>query len=144
MRRIFLSLALALAPLPMAAQEGLQTLVPLIELYGPGGSSPAFDVAGIRCAALYGAQEQHGRQNREARPTRAQMEHFQTNLDQAQQVRVNAGMGYATARESVEEDLFRLMDLYGAVFAENERRGRRWNDGALLHGDMAYCQMLNR
>jgi hypothetical protein len=144
MRRVCLILVLAHAPLPLAAQEGLESLIPLTELYGPGGSSPAFDVAGIRCAALYGAQERHGRQNLEARPTRAQMEHFQSNLDQAQQVRVNAGLGYATARESVEEDLFRVMDLYLAVVAENERRGRRWDDGALLHADKAYCQILNR
>jgi hypothetical protein len=143
MRASLVGVLLSLSALPVAAQEGLQSLVPLIELYGPDGSDPAFDVAGIRCSALYGAQEQYGRDNRAALPTRAQMQAFQANLDSAQQVRVNAGMGYATARESVEEDLYRVMDLYVDLFRENERRGRRWDDGPLLHGDIAYCGFLN-
>lgn len=137
-----LILSLAIAP-PLAAQEGLDTLVPLIEVYGPGGASPGFDVAGIRCAGLYGAQERWGRRDRSARPTAAQMQAFQSNLDSAQQARINAGTGPATARDSVEEDVFRVMDLYEQVFADNDRRGRLWNDGPLLRGDMAYCAALN-
>lgn len=139
-----LCLVLSLSPLPAVAQEGLDTLVPLVELYGPNGSSPAFDVAGIRCAGLYGAQERWGRQDRAARPTQAQMEAFQSNLDAAQQERVNGGMGFATARESVAEDLYRVIDLYVAVFAENDRRGLRWDAGALMDGDRFYCDALNR
>jgi hypothetical protein len=53
-------------------------------------------------------------------------------------------MGYATARESVEEDLFRVIDLYVAVFSENERRGHHWDAGALMDGDRFYCDALNR
>lgn len=144
MRRVLVLIAaLAVAP-PLAAQEGLDTLVPLMELYGPGGSAPAFDVAGIRCAALYGAQNRHGREYRAARPTARQMEAYQSNLDAARQVRVEGGLGHASAREAVERDLFRVMDLYVAVMEDNARRGRPWNDGALLRGDIAYCYLLDR
>ncbi len=71
------------------------------------------------------------------------MEAYQENLDYARQVRVNAGMGYDSARVSVENDLFPLMDMYVDVFEDNDRRGRRWNDGALLQGDIDYCGIIN-
>jgi hypothetical protein len=71
------------------------------------------------------------------------MEDFQDNLDSAFWQRQNDGMDIVTAQTSVEADLFRVIDQYVAVFAANERRGRRWDDGALIAGDTTYCGFLN-
>jgi hypothetical protein len=144
MRCVLSCLVLSVLALPVAAQEGLDTLVPLMELYGPGGSSPAYDVAGIRCAGLFGAQDNFGRENGTPRPARREMAHFEDNLEAAFQTRLNAGVEIVRAQTSVEADLFRVMDQYVAVFEANRRAGRDWDHRSLIRGDTAYCEILNR
>ncbi len=144
MRRYALGLLLALTPLPVLAEEGLDSLVSLIDIYGPNGTEQDFDVAGIRCAALTAAQDNWNRAHGARGMPADAMEQVQVNLTLAEQERLNQGMDRVRAMTSVQEDMFRVIDLYTARFEAIGRERAPWEIEQLLQGDMAYCEALNR
>ena len=117
MRRVFAALALIVVAVLAVAQEGLDDLVPLLTLYGRNGSSPAFDVAGIRCAGLVAAQDNWARAHGTGAMPQAAMAQVPSNLDAAEQERLNAGQDIVAANTSVQADMYRVIDLYTARFA---------------------------
>jgi hypothetical protein len=139
MRCILLTMVLSLVPVAGAAQDPLQTLVPLMEVFTADGDTPGFDVVGIRCAGLYYAQQTWRQQNGGNGPTRAQLEVGEISLRRTVQHRINAGMDIVSADQSTEADLRRVMDLYLARFAQNAASGHPWRNDSTLGGDLDYC-----
>jgi hypothetical protein len=144
MRRYALGLLLALTPLPVLAEEGLDSLVSLIDIYGPNGTEHDFDVAGIRCAALTAAQDNWNRAHGARGMPADAMEQVQVNLTLAEQERLNEGVDRVRAMTSVQNDMFRVIDLYTARFEAIGRERAPWEIEQMLQGDMAYCEALNR
>ncbi|MBL9052530.1 MAG: hypothetical protein JNN02_02265 [Tabrizicola sp.] len=134
-----IALALILAPLPALA-DPLKTLEPLIKVFGAEHDTPGWDVAGIRCAGFFYAQDvwrdAHGGNG----PTRRQLEKVPLALDQAVYHRVGLGQDLTTATISVEADLQRVVGLYAERFAANAKTGHPWNDDPDLQGDRNYCK----
>ena len=137
--------AAALAPAPQAlAHEALHTLVPLIEVYSATQPSPEFDVAGVRCAALYMAQQDWAKSRPGTpRPSKAQLRDIEANLTAAEQTRRNAGLSLVAAQESIKADVLRVFALYKAHFDRTRHDNKSpWTGDPLLRGDMRYCDLL--
>jgi hypothetical protein len=128
------------------AEDGLKSLVPLIELYAQDAKPKlGFDVAGIRCAGLYAAQadwaETHGLRG----PTQKQRKDIELHLTRAEIYRKEAGQSVARAYESTRNDVLRVMDLYSDRFAKRAASGAHpWSGDSLLRGDLAYCKVLGQ
>ena len=138
------ALALAVAA-PAMAHEALRSLIPLTTVYAADRPSPEFDVAGIRCAGLFAAQEQwaraHGNQGMPSRARRADIDH---NLDLAQITRNNAGMDLGRAHTSTQADLYAVVELYAARFRTQDSGDTvPWQGDGLITSDTAYCDLLN-
>lgn len=139
-------LGLALFQLaPALAQDPLQSLVPLIEVFAAEKTTPGFDVAGIRCGALFAAQldwsEKHPGQRG---PSRAQQADIDPNLTGAELHRQNVTkMDSSTAFSSTRDDVLRVVGLYTDRFRKNEANGGHpWNGDKLIMGDTAYCDIM--
>lgn len=131
---------------PALAHPGLESLIPLTEIYGIAVSpTPPFDVAGIRCAGLFAAQEHwaeaHGGQGM---PGAARIHDIDANLNAAQATRQQAGMSLTRAHTSVQEDIYRVTALYAARFQAHETgEGLPWQGDGLITSDTAYCDILS-
>jgi len=127
--------------------EALHRLIPLIDVYDARTTSPEFDVAGIRCAAMTLAQDDWAQRNRRAgvsRPNARAMRDAQHNLTAAEITRRNRGIEYSTAYVTTAEDARRVHGLYTARFASNAGDGSHpWLGDPLLVGDAMYCGHLN-
>ncbi len=144
-RALVLGLMIVAAPAPAPAHEALESLVPLMQVYNPANNPPEFDVAGIRCAGLFIAQndwaDHHGGAGR---PTRAQLQDVEDNLTRAEQQRRNEGRDIVAAQESIRTDVLRVYGLYKARFAEAPADATPpWRDDRLVHDDTVYCNLLN-
>lgn len=138
------AVALCLATAPAFANEALQKLVPLMEVYRADGKSPEFDVAGIRCAGLFLAQSEWARQNGGAgQPSKARIRDIETNLARAEQHRLNRGQGLVAAQENTRSDVLRVHRLYTARFTKNAAGGADpWGGDRLIRDDTRYCDLL--
>lgn len=138
-------LASLVAAAPAAAHPALDRLIPLIEVYDARlADTPEFDVAGIRCAALFIAQqlwsESHGG---EGRPSAARLADIERNLTQAELARRDEGMGLSRAYSTTLDDARRVIDLYSAHFRVRETgEGLPWQGDPLISGDTNYCDLL--
>ncbi|MCL4189549.1 MAG: hypothetical protein KJZ85_18265 [Rhodobacteraceae bacterium] len=141
-----LAAALALAvPGPAAATDAaLLALVPLVEVYAAGRSSPGFDVAGIRCAGLFAAQHDWSRRHPGiSPPSPARLADIDTHLTAARIHREGQGMAIAAAHSSVQQDARRVLGLYQAHFAgRQEAAGHPWDGDRLVRTDSSYCDLL--
>jgi hypothetical protein len=138
---------IALAPVPATAQThpALLSLIPLIEVYGPSGApAPGFDVAGLRCAGLFYAQQAWRRDHGGAGPSRAELAASEVHLTRTQVYREAAGLSPVEAVRTTEADALRVIDLYRERFAANAANGPAWRDDPLIRGDTAYCTALAR
>jgi hypothetical protein len=131
--------ALILCPLPAMA-DPLQTLDPLLEVFSATHDTPGWDVAGIRCAGLFYAQESWRQEHGGSGPGKKTLAKAATGLEQAVQHRVNEGKSLTRATLSVEEDLHRVHALYLARFAANDVVGHPWTGDAVVKGDLGYCK----
>lgn len=144
-RQLALCLAVLL-PGPALAHPALESLVPLVEAYGVAVTpTPAFDVAGIRCAGLFAAQEHWaGAHGNRGMPSAARLRDIDLNLDRAQITRQQAGMDLTRAHASVQDDIYRVTALYAARFqAHDQVEGLPWQGDGLITSDTAYCDILN-
>lgn len=139
-----LVLACLTAAPPALADPALDSLVPLIEVYGPGGASPGFDVAGIRCGGLYAAQEDWASRHRGIRgPSAAERQDIEDHLTRAEIHRREQGLSVTAAYETTLTDVQRVIGLYQDRFAANAQAGGHpWTNDPLLAGDAAYCAIL--
>lgn len=137
------ALVLALAPSPTLA-DPLRELKPLLEVFAADGDSPGWDVAGIRCAGLFYAQESWRQEHGGSGPGKKLLASAATGLEQAVQHRVALGKSLTKATLSVEDDLHRVHALYLARFAKNDVNGHPWNEDALMKGDQSYCKAALR
>jgi hypothetical protein len=105
-----------MAALPLSADPALDALLPLMEVYGPDGHNPPYDVAGIRCAALWTAQIAWGQSHGErVRVDRQMEEDLDTFLDRSMSGRVEAGMDLTRAYTTVYEDTEQVIARYTAL-----------------------------
>ena len=144
-RRLALGALLVWAAAPAPAHGALETLKPLLEVYKPENNPPEFDVAGIRCAGLFIAQndwaDHHGGAGR---PTRAQLQDVEDNLTAAEQQRRNEGRDIVAAQESIRVDVLRVYELYKARFAQAPADlSPPWQGDKLIRDDTFYCEILN-
>lgn len=140
-----LAVLLMLGAAPAPAHEALDSLVPLVQVYNTANNPPEFDVAGIRCAGLFIAQndwaDHHGGVGR---PSRAQLKDVENNLTSAEQQRRNEGQDMVTAQESIRTDVLRVYELYKARFtAAAEGGSPPWANDRLIADDTMYCDLLN-
>lgn len=140
--RILLALILALAPLPVRA-DPLRSLQPLIEVFAADGDTPGWDVAGIRCAGLFYAQESWRRKHGGQGPKRRFLDGAAIGLERSVQYRVNLGQSLTKATLSVEDDLTRVIKLYTQRFNDNARAGHPWQGDPDLKGDKDYCELVS-
>ncbi len=141
---IAIGLSLATAA-PGMAQPGLDSLIPLVEIYATvNDPTPGFDVAGIRCAALFTAQKDWADRHREVRgPTRDQIADVELNLTRAEIFRQEQGLGLTGAYQSTLEDVQRLIALYQARFAQvSTTADHPWRNDGLIRSDTSYCEAL--
>ena len=134
--------------LPASATEphpALSRLIPLVEVYSATGLTPAFDIAGIRCAGLFAAQEEWAlSQGRQGMPSRARLNDVSLNLDRAQITRDQAGMTLAGAHSTTQADFNAVVRLYMARFTQRQSDSATpWNGDGLITSDTAYCDLLN-
>jgi hypothetical protein len=137
-----LAALIACVALPALADEpALSRLIPLLEVYDADKPSPGFDVAGIRCAGLYAAQQDWSEKHGGSRPSRAQLADVEHNLTLAEQHRRNAGIPIPDARERTGKDVLRIVRLYTQRFASTGG-DPPWRGDPLVEGDMTYCDLL--
>lgn len=134
------------AGLAQSSHPGLQDLVPLVEVYGAANANtPEFDVAGIRCAGLFAAQETWAQTHGGAgMPSRTRIRDINLNLDRAQITRQGQGLDLSRAHGSVQEDIYRVTALYAARFrSRSSGDGLPWQGDGVITSDTAYCDILN-
>lgn len=135
-----------LAAGPALAHPGLESLIPLTEVYGIAVTpTPPFDVAGIRCAGLFAAQQHWAEAHRnQGMPSAARLRDIELNLDRAQIARTQAGMDLSRAHGSVQDDILSVTALYAARFQSRDQGdGLPWAGDGLITSDTAYCDILN-
>jgi hypothetical protein len=135
-----------LAQSPGRPHEGLSRLVPLLDLYASGrGAAPSYDVAGIRCAALFTAQRDWVEpRGGDGRPTLAQLDDIALHVTRSEYVRRQGGMAPDQAATSVRVDMVRVAGLYTARFRQREGIDvPPWMGDTLIRDDTAYCEILN-
>lgn len=126
------------------AQDGLKSLVPLIELYAADASPKlGFDVAGIRCAGFHTAQLEWARKHGLRKPSAKELKAVELHLTRAEIYRQKQGQSATNAYKSTLDDVQRVIKLYTAHFAKRAAAGQHpWEGDALIHGDSAYCGFL--
>jgi hypothetical protein len=124
----------------------LRALVPLQEVFAADRKTPAYDVAGLRCAGLLLAKHDWAmRHSGVAAPTDAEMAEADLMLEASEQQRLNDGMDLVRAHVSIERDARRVWRLYERQFARNDRKnGHPWQDDPLIIGDSRFCAALYR
>jgi hypothetical protein len=141
--------ALVIAQSPALRAEpnhpALRSLLPLVEVYAAGKAAPAFDVAGIRCAALLIAQHDWAQEagGDVDGPGKAGMQEADRLLEASEQQRLNDGIDLVRAHVTIERETARVLRLYTRQFRRNAGSGRHpWEGDALLHGDLSFCAAL--
>lgn len=132
----------ALSTSPAAAQDPLRHLLPLLEVYDARKPSPGYDVAGIRCAGLFVAQDDWAHRHGMRGPSRAELASVEELLTRAEQFRRNAGFDLVAAQESTRTDVMRVVGLYQERFSRNAKAGHPWSGDRLIKGDAQYCDIL--
>ncbi|NUB43662.1 hypothetical protein GEU84_004635 [Fertoebacter nigrum] len=146
---VLLALAVGLAGFaqPARADDGLKKLIPLVEIYDVRKPArPGFDVAGIRCAALFTAQKHwkdtHPRTAGRG-PSPKQLKIVATHLTRSEIFRREQGKGMVESYETVLADVQRVIQLYLARFETRAEGGAHpWQGDGLIRGDSAYCKAL--
>ena len=138
-----LALALTL-PGGAWAKDGLSSLVPLVEVYAVDAKvTPGFDVAGIRCAALYSAQALWAQDHGGRGPGRKAMQDVELHLTRAELFRREQGESVTAAHDSTLADVQAVMALYAQRFGQNAGAGRHpWLGDGLIRSDLSYCRLL--
>jgi len=103
--RLVVVLTLALAPLPAMA-DPLQSLEPLLTIFGTHGKSPGWDVASIRCAQESWRQDHDG-----SGPSKKLLDDAANGLELSVQHRIGLGQSLTDAALSVEDDFHRVYAL---------------------------------
>jgi hypothetical protein len=142
--RLAFAFILTALPLPALAADPLKELVPLLTVFAADAVSPGWDVAGIRCAGIFYAQDNWTQQHGGNGPTKALLDAAATGLELATQHRIGQGQSLSAATLSVDKDVQVVIALYLDRFARNEASGHPWNGDPDLRGDQTYCKAALR